>query len=156
MEAFLLYAMDNTGAPQVKGELVPGQVREMNRSTEDGEPLYTKIGDRQYHHFTVDVPKRAKKLIISLEGADGVDLTLAANPGSLAFLKDAFAKDESDGSSKTIMLKKPQQGKWYISVFCETAPDVEFGENGFVYTGHTDVLNGVPYKIKVELKANIR
>ena len=152
MEAFLLYAMDNTGAPQVKGELFSGQVREMNKATEDAVPEFTKIGDRQYHHFTIDVPKRARKLVITLEGADGVDLSLAANPGSLAFLKDAFAKDESDGSRKTIMLKKPQQGKWYISVFCETAPDAEFGENGVAYTGRTDVLNGVPYRIKVEVK----
>ena len=124
----------------------------MNKATEDAVPEFTKIGDRQYHHFTIDVPKRARKLVITLEGADGVDLSLAANPGSLAFLKDAFAKDESDGSSKTIMLKKPQQGKWYISVFCETAPDAEFGENGVAYTGRTDVLNGVPYRIKVEVR----
>ena len=140
------------GIPVVKGKLVSGEMREMDKSAEDNNPAFAKIGDRQYHHFIVDVPKRAKKLIITLEGAYGVDLSLAANPGSLAFLKDAFAKDESDGSSKTIMLKKPQQGKWYISVFCETAPDVEFGENGFVYTGRTDVLNGVPYKIKVDVK----
>ena len=152
MEAFLLYAMDNTGAPQVKGELFSGQVREMNKATEDAVPEFTKIGDRQYHHFTIDVPKRARKLVITLDGADGVDLSLAANQGSLAFLKDAFAKDESDGSSKTIMLKKPQQGKWHISVFCETAPDAEFGENGVAYTGRTDVLNGVPYRIKVEVR----
>ena len=87
MEAFLLYAMDNTGAPQVKGELFSDQVREMNKATEDAVPEFTKIGDRQYHHFTIDVPKRARKLVITLEGADGVDLSLAANPGSLAFLK---------------------------------------------------------------------
>jgi hypothetical protein len=98
------------------------------------------------------VPKRARKLVVSLEGADGFDLSLAAAPGEFAFLKDAFVKDESAGSSKTIVLKKPQAGKWYISVFCETAPDAEFGENGVVYIGRTDVLNGVPYKIKVDIK----
>ena len=152
MAAFLQYAMDNTGSPVVKGELVSGQVREMNKATEDAAPEFTKIGDRQYHHFTVDVPKRTRKLIITLEGADGTDLSLAAMPGEFAFLKDAAVKDESAGSRKTIVLKKPQAGKWYISVFCETAPDAEFGENGVIYTGRTDVLNGVPYKVSVVLK----
>ena len=152
MAAFLQYAMDNTGSPVVKGELVSGQVREMNKATEDAALEFTKIGDRQYHHFTVDVPKRTRKLIITLEGADGTDLSLAAMPGEFAFLKDAAVKDESAGSRKTIVLKKPQAGKWYISVFCETAPDAEFGENGVIYTGRTDVLNGVPYKVSVVLK----
>ena len=152
MAAFLQYAMDNTGSPVVKGELVSRQVREMNKSTEDATPEFTKIGDRQYHHFTVEVPKRTKKLVITLEGADGTDLSLAAMPGEFAFLKDAAVKDESAGSRKTIVLKKPQAGKWYISVFCETAPDAEFGENGVIYTGRTDVLNGVPYKVSVVLK----
>ena len=152
MAAFLQYAMDNTGSPVVKGELVSGQVREMNKATEDAAPEFTKIGDRQYHHFTVEVPKRTKKLVITLEGADGTDLSLAAMPGEFAFLKDAAVKDESAGSRKTIVLKKPQAGKWYISVFCETAPDAEFGENGVIYTGRTDVLNGVPYKVSVVLK----
>ena len=152
MAAFLQYAMDNTGSPIVKGELVSGQMREMNKATEDAAPEFTKIGDRQYHHFTVDVPKRTRKLIITLEGADGTDLSLAAMPGEFAFLKDAAVKDESAGSRKTIVLKKPQAGKWYISVFCETAPDAEFGENGVIYTGRTDVLNGVPYKVSVVLK----
>ena len=152
MAAFLQYAMDNTGSPVVKGELVSGQVREMNKATEDAALEFTKIGDRQYHHFTVDVPKRSRKLIITLEGADGTDLSLAAMAGEFAFLKDAAVKDESAGSRKTIVLKKPQAGKWYISVFCETAPDAEFGENGVIYTGRTDVLNGVPYKVSVVLK----
>ena len=159
MEAFLLYAMDNTGAPQVKGELVPGQVREMNRSTEDGEPLYTKIGDRQYHHFTVDVPRRAKKVIVTLEGyegADNFDLSLAAHEGDFAFHNVAAKVNAAPGCNKTLVLKKPAAGKLYISVFCETAPTAGFSENGVVYSGRTDVLNGVPYKIKVELKANIR
>ena len=152
MAAFLQYAMDTTGSPVVKGELVSGQVREMNKASEDAAPEFTKIGDRQYHHFTVDVPKRTRKLIITLESADGFDLSLAAKPGEFAFLKDAAVKDESAGSCKTIVLKKPQAGKWYISVFCETAPEAEFGENGVVYTGRTDVLNGVPYKVSVEMR----
>lgn len=155
MAAFLLYAMDNNGTPMVKGKLVSGSVREMNKSSEDKDPAFTKIGDRQYHHFEVDVPKGAKNVTVTLEGyagSDNVDLSLAAHKGALAFLKDADYKDESAGCSKTLVLKKPAAGKYYVSVFCETAPDSSFGENGVVYSGRTDVLNGVPYKIMVDVK----
>ena len=155
MAAFLQYAMDNTGTPAPKGKLVSGEVREMNKASEDNDPAFTKIGDRQYHHFEVDVPDRTRKLEISLEGypgEDDVDLSLAAHKGGLAFLADAQFKDESAGCSKTIVLKRPAAGKYFISVFCETAPDSSFGENGVVYSGRTDLLNGVPYKIKVVVK----
>jgi hypothetical protein len=54
------------------------------------------------------------------------------------------------GCNKTLVLKKPKAGKWYISVFCETTVTPDTGDNGIIYTGRTDVLNGVPYKIKVE------
>lgn len=154
MEAFLLYAMDNNGSPVVKGELLPGQVREMNKSTEDGEPLFTGIGDRQYHHFTVDVPRRTKKVVVTLEGyegADNFDLSLAALEGDFAFHNAAAKVNADPGCNKSLVLKKPAAGKLYISVFCETTVTSTFGENGFEYSGRTDVLNGVPYKIKVEL-----
>ncbi len=155
MAAFLQYAMDNTGTPVVKGELVSGQLRQMNRTTEDNDPAFAKIGDRQYHHFTVDVPKETRKLEIDLngyEGTDDFDLSLAADKDGFAFLSEAEYKDESAGSNKKLVIKRPAAGKYYISVFCETAPDSEFGENGVAYTGRTDVLNGVPYKIKVMVK----
>lgn len=155
MEAFLLYAMDNNGTPQVKGELVPGQVRQMNKTTEDGEPLFTKIGDRQYHHFTVDIPRRIKKVVVTLEGyegADDFDLSLAALEGDFAFHNAAVKVNAAPGCNKSLVLKKPAHGKLYISVFCETTVTSGLGENGFEYSGCTDVLNGVPYKIKVELK----
>lgn len=155
MAAFLQYAMDNTGTPVIKGELVSGQLRQMNRTTEDNDPAFAKIGDRQYHHFTVDVPKGTRKLEIDLngyEGTDDFDLSLAADKDGFAFLSEAEYKDESAGSNKKLVIKRPAAGKYYISVFCETVPDSEFGENGVAYTGRTDVLNGVPYKIKVMVK----
>lgn len=154
MEAFLLYAMDNTGAPQVKGELFSGQVREMNKATEDAVPEFTKIGDRQYHHFTIDVPRKTKKVIVTLEGYEGTDnfdLSLAALAGDFAFHNKASKVNTEHGCSKALVVKKPAAGKLYISVFCETTVTAGFGENGVTYSGRTDVLNGVPYKIKVEV-----
>lgn len=154
MASFFQYAIDGNGKVSVKGELVPGQFRHMDKSTEDKEPLFTKIGDRQYHHFTVEIPKRTKKAIIVLEGyegADNFDLTLAANKGEFAFHNRTHIKNVGLGCNKTLVLDKPQAGKWYISVFCETTVTVSEGDNGVEYTGRTDVLNGVPYKIKVQL-----
>jgi hypothetical protein len=49
-------------------------------------------------------------------------------------------------------LENPKAGVWYISVFCETTVTASEGKNGVEYTGRTDVLNGVPYRLKVELK----
>lgn len=155
MSALLQYAMDGNGAVAVKGELIPGEVREMNKSTEDKDPLFTKIGDRQYHHFTVDIPKRTEEAVIVLqgyEGADNFDLTLAACNDELAFHDKTSIKNVSLGCNKKLVLKKPKAGKWYISVFCETTVTPDTGDNGIVYTGRTDVLNGVPYKIKVECR----
>ena len=155
MSALMQYAMDKNGDAVVKGELAPGVVREMNKDTEDAQPLYTKIGDRQYHHFTVQIPKRTKKAVIVLEGyegADNFDLTLAAREGDFAFHKNTDIKNVALGCSKTLVLEKPKAGKWYISVFCETTVESSNGDNGVIYSGRTDVLNGVPYKIRVAIE----
>ena len=154
MSAFFQYAMEGNGAVAIKGNLVPGQVRQMNKSTEENQPLFTKIGDRQYHHFTIDVPKRTKKVIITLEGYEGednFDLTLAAKEGDFAFHNQTTKKNVNVGCNKVLELYKPAAGKLYISVFCETTVTPVSGDNGIVYTGRTDVLNGVPYKIKAEI-----
>lgn len=155
MAAMMQYAMDGNGSVAVKGELIPGEVRQMNKSTADNDPLFTKIGDRQYHHFTVEIPKGTKEAVIVLQGykgADKFDLTLAACNDEPAFHDKTSIKNVSLGCNKTLKLKEPKAGKWYISVFCETTVTAGTGEKGVVYTGRTDVLNGVPYKIKVECR----
>ncbi len=155
MAAMLLYAMDGNGQATVKGELVPGQVREMNRTTKDNDPAYTAVGDRQYHHFTIEIPAGTRCAEIVLEGYEGMedfDLTLLANKGGFAFHKSSDAMNLSRGTSKTLALESPAPGKWYISVFCETTVNSRMGKYGTEYYGRTDVLNGVPYSLKVELK----
>ena len=155
MAAMLLYAMDGNGNATVKGELVPGQVRQMNKSAKDNDPAFTAVGDRQYHHFTFEIPAGCKKAEIVLEGYEGkenFDLTLLANCGDFAFHKSADAMNLSRGTSKKLVLDNPAPGKWYVSVFCETTVDSRMGKYGTEYYGRTDVLNGVPYSLKVELK----
>lgn len=155
MASMLLYAMDGNGFPTIKGELVPGQIRQMNKGTMDKDPAYTVVGDRQYHHFTVQIPAGCRRAEIVLEGYEGkedFDLTLLANCGDFAFHKSADAQECSLGVSKTLVLDNPTPGKWYISVFCETTVDSRMGKYGTEYYGRTDVLNGVPYSLKVDLK----
>ena len=153
MSAMLLYAMDGNARPQLKGELKAGVVREMNKRTEDEDPKYTRIGDRQYHHFVIEVPRGCKRAVISLDGyedAKKFDLTLCAKRGDFAFHDNTLHKNVSRGCKKRLVLERPKSGKWYVSVLCETAVTSLRGKYGSRYTGRTSVLNGVPYKISVE------
>ena len=153
MSAMMLYAMDGNAAPSVKGELKAGEVREMNKRTEDVDPAYTAIGDRQYHHFVIDVPKRCRRAVISLEGYESkvrFDLTLCAKRGEFAFHDNTLTKVVSRGCKKQLVLENPKAGQWYVSVFCETTVAPLLGKYGTRYTGKVSVLNGVPYKISVK------
>ncbi len=155
MSAMLLYAMDGNPAPKIKATLAEGEVREMNKRTEDNAPAYTCIGDRQYHHFRIDVPKRCKKLIIHLDGykdAKKFDLTLCAKRGEPAFHDNTLSKNVGRGCKKTLTIDSPKSGAWYVSVFCETTVNTSTGKYGTHYRSKTSVLNGVPYKIWIEYK----
>lgn len=153
MSAMMLYAMDGNPAPKIKGLLREGEVREMNKRTEDNDPAYTCIGDRQYHHFEIDVPRKCKRATIKLDGYKGekrYDLTLCAKRGELAFHDNTLLKSVARGFKKSLTIEKPKAGKWYVSVLCETAVTPLVGKYGTYYRGRIGVLNGVPYKISVE------
>jgi hypothetical protein len=153
MAAMMQYAMDGNGIEKIKGELIPGELREMNKSTADSDPLYTKIGDLQYHHFKVNVPASAKKLIISLKGYDNkedFDLSLCAKEGEFAFHHNTDIKNVSLGCNKDLVIDAPKAGDWYISVRCENTVETRNGQYGTEYVTGKEVLNGVPYMIKVE------
>ncbi len=155
MAAMMLYAMEGNGLPEVKAELVPGQVREMNKKTSDNDPLFTRIGDRQYHHFTVAIPKGAKRAVVYLKGykdEDDFDLSLAAKEGNFAFWDNTEVKNVAKGCDKKLVVDAPAEGLLYISVLCETTVESYMGKYGSEYKGRTDVLNGVPYSIKVEIE----
>ena len=155
MAAMMQYAMDGNGIEKIKGELLPGDLREMKKSTADSDPLYTKIGDLQYHHFKVNVPANAKRLVISLKGydkKDGFDLSLCAKAGEFAYHHNTDIKDVSQGCVKDLIIDVPQAGEWYISVRCENTVETRNGRYGTEYIKGREVLNGVPYSIKVELE----
>lgn len=152
MAALVLYAMDGNGEPIVKGELVPGEARTMDRTTEDCLPEFTRIGDKQYHHFTVDVPEGVESLRIDLDPEKGwsdYDLYLFARHEGFAFMDTADFRNISLGVKKSILIRNPKPGKLYISVFCDTTVESHETFYGTQYTGRTDVLNGVPYSVRV-------
>ena len=153
MSAMMLYAMDGNPAPTIKGVLRKGELREMNKRTEDQDPAYTRIGDRQYHHFAVDVPKKCRRMIIMLDGYEGMrryDLTLCAKRGEMAYHDNTLLKNVARGTKKRLVVDAPKSGRWYISVFCETTVLSSTGKYGTSYSGRVGVLNGVPYSIRVE------
>lgn len=155
MAAMVKYAMDGNGQPTLKGELIPGEARRMDKGTADNDPAYTAVGDRQYHHFTLNIPKKTKRAEIILQGIEGkdqFDLSLLAKAGDFAFHRNTHLQEVSLGCNKTLVLDNPPAGKWYISVFCDTTVETKYGKYGTEYIGRREVLNGVPYIIKVNLE----
>jgi len=151
--AMLKYAMDGTGKPTIKGELKKGEPRRMTCYTHDNNPAYTRIGDKQYHHFSVQVPEGVDTLTITLastEGTQRFDLYLFADSRQLAFKDEAEHSDLHLGIGKQMTLVRPKAGTLYVSVFCDTTVESRQTRYGTQYGGRLDVLNGVPYSIKVD------
>jgi len=153
MLSMVKYAVEGTAPARLKGELTLGEERAMYCRTSDNNPDFTAIGDRQYHHFLLNVPKGTKELTISLKpkpGSAKFDLFLLAQPKDFAYLGIAPYKSLKSGIEKKLVIKKPKAGPLYISVFCNTTVDARQGANGTEYSGRVDVLNGVPYSIVAE------
>ncbi|HKM12155.1 MAG TPA: BPL-N domain-containing protein [Bacteroidales bacterium] len=152
MSAMIKYALDGNGRPRLKGILENGEPREMKCSTSENNPAFTKIGDRQYHHFAVNIPKGTDKVTITIspqKGWEEFDLYLFANPESFAFNDNSLYFNVGNGVAKDLTIIKPAAGRVYISVFCATTVDTEATSYGQQYTGRIGVLNGVPYTISV-------
>ncbi|MCK4765875.1 MAG: lamin tail domain-containing protein [Candidatus Aminicenantes bacterium] len=147
MAAMIQYALDGQGSVTVKDTLSNGQARLMNKSTGDNDPTYTKIGDKQYHHFQVEIPSGASDLQIILDGDSGYDMNLYANSGNYAFKSVAEHKSTGSGSYKVVTIPAPAEGTWYIGVECTTTVNTEKFNWGYEYSGDLSVLDGVAYSI---------
>ena len=139
------YAMDGGGCPVTKGALADGVIRQMNDNNTAG---HEKIGDRQYHHFTIDVPQGATELEIVLDGSL-YDLNLYAKYGDFAFNgePDIVAATNGSGCDETITIQNPTPGTWYIGVKCMTVPTRTKYTKYYEYTGNLEVLNGLAYDV---------
>jgi len=143
MEAILLYALAGTAPAQLKGELFNAQTRIMNQATEDSLPAFTKIGDKQYHHYALEIPQGASNLTLTLDGEDGFDLNLYLDADTFAFEPNTDFSSSQTGADQTITLSSLSSGTWYIGVECATTINTA----GQIYYGDLSVLNGVAYSI---------
>jgi hypothetical protein len=147
MEAMFLYALEGKGNELIKGKLDNGIERIMDKSTRDNDPYFTKIGDKQYHHFTIDIPEGMKQLNIIMNNDTGYHLNLYAHKGGFAYMNTASYSDTTENMHKKISIHNPKKGTWYIGVECATTVLAIQHDWGFEYTGNTEVLNGVSYNI---------
>ena len=152
MAAMVRYALAGNGMPQLKADLKAGEPREM---MDRSNPAFAPVGDRQYHHFRIDVPKGVKTMTVSLKGVldcNDFDLHLFASRKGFAYSDDATWCNILEKVDKSLEIKDPKPGTYYISVFCATTVTATMGKYGVEYTGRTDVLNGVPYTICVNFE----
>ena len=149
MAAVLQYAMDGQGSPKVKASLENGVTRHMYRNS---IAAHEKIGDRQYHHFTVYIPPGTQQLTITLDGDDAYDFNLFTRPGDFAFKGETETIDANNTSTadEAIVINDPCAGTWYIGVKCVTTVSTTKRFWGWSYTGDTEVLNGLYYNITAE------
>ena len=148
--ALLRYALDGNGTPRVKGELRNGEPRVMDRKSSDNDPSHARIGDRQYHHFVFDLPEGVSRVRVTLKGGyPQDDLHLTLRRGDFAFAREADLADFDLGCDKVLEMTSPAPGRWYVGVRCDTAVESVPTDYGCLYTGHLEVLNGVPYTLTV-------
>lgn len=155
MCAMVRYALDGNGSPALKAVLEPGELRTMDRRTSDAAPAHTMIGDRQYHHFAVDIPRGCRQAVVSLKSLKGwrnFDMSLYVSRDGFAFSDAAAWRSDGEGFDKQIVIDSPRPGRYYIGVCCETTVNSQETAYGTQYSGRLDVLNGVPYTISVDLK----
>lgn len=149
-EACFLHALAGTGSPQIKAVLEYDTPRRMNRGSADGQPEFARIGDRQLHHFAIDVTPDAPRIRIELTSDSDVDLEL--------FLNNHHPRDPDvvahsvlgPGAEKTLE-RSLTPGRWYLSVFCASSvesindPDAGFYRN----VGDRRLLNGASYSVRI-------
>jgi hypothetical protein len=122
----------------------------MDKSSGDDDPEYTKIGDKQYHHFTVSLSDEVNEMTVTLDADDGYDMNLYLAKNTFALADRAEYADTSEGADKTLTVSSLEPGTWYVGVECATTVSAEKKEYGYEYSGKLEVLNGVEYSIKAD------
>ena len=158
--SLFMYADAGHGCAKVKGVLHNGEKRFMDDIL-GYEPDYGAIGDLQCHHFVVYLPSPKSRLNITLTGKEGYDLQLYVKKDNFAFPEnEPDCQAVAPASSQTVSIDSPGAGIWYVTVRCAstvestlTVTDKSTGKGRrFVYSGNTEVLEGVPYTIVADWK----
>lgn len=147
--AMMQYAMDGVGKTTIKGILKNGEVRLMDKGTEDNNPLYTKIGDLQCHHFIMNIPEEAHNITVSIESNVDCDLSLMMCHDTYANPDEADFISSKKGAYQQLSFSTIEPGIWYVAVQCLSTVEVIDTEYGQSYVDSFGVLNGVPYRITV-------
>jgi len=143
MMAIIQYSLDGQGQSHLKAELDNGEERIMNKTTSDSLPEYTKIGDKQYHHYKINLPSEQNTLQIILDGDDNYEFNLFLNKDNFALAGEADYEMVESGADKEMQLDGLPPGEYYIGVKCvNTVMSVTS-----IYIGDLSVLNGVKYSI---------
>ncbi|MEO1993843.1 MAG: hypothetical protein ABGZ17_01040 [Planctomycetaceae bacterium] len=147
-EACFLYALAGTGRPEVKAQLEYGATRVMDKQTQDAVPEFTRIGDRQIHHFSLRVKPGKTKVTVALRGEEEFEFRMYLSQTGPAFAKNAAHTSTRVGKTHTISAKL-EPGPWFVGVECLTNVDAKPhpSEEYFVYSGQTRVLNGAAYEL---------
>ena len=153
MASMLLYALDGIGKTTIKGFLQNGKARIMDKSSKDNNPLFTKVGDLQCHHFAVNIPEDAHDITVSLASDWDCDLSLMMCHDTYAYPENADYISSSDGANQQLSFSTLDAGKWFVSVQCKTTVKATNTEYGQSYIDLADVLNGVPYQVVVSWDA---
>ena len=123
--AIISYALDGIGAsPPVKGALAKGAGRTMNTDT-------TRLGDKQYHYWTVVLPPWTGTLEVTLSGLSANNQLYLSKNVRPTRLKHQFRSDAQGNVDEKISAKKPGPGTWYVGVY-----------------GSHSVKNGASYTVK--------
>lgn len=147
--AMMLYAIDGVGVVSLKGFLKNGEERIMDKTTEDNDPAFTRIGDLQTHHFAAYVPSDAQNVRVEVKSSGKCDLALMMNQGAYAFPDVAEYKTSVAGANQQLSFPFIREGLWFIGVQCLTTVTVKETDYGQEYVGNLDVLNGIPYQISI-------
>lgn len=147
--AMMLYAMDGVGVATLKGYLKNGEARVMDKKTSDNNPAYTRIGDLQTHHFATYIPPDARNIRVEVSSNSKCDLALMMNQGTYAFSDDSEYRSTESGSDQLLFFPSIREGFWFVSVKCLTSVAVKEVDYGQEYVGNLEVLNGIPYQIRI-------
>lgn len=157
MAKLLTYAVAGNHQPDIKTTLQNGQPWAVYGDTGSNDPTTIKIGDGQYHHYRIDIPREhvgdMLRITLTQDELDVPisDLHLFVNKGDYAFHGDGYnvREDLSPGFEKEIVLEGLTQGAWYISVKGATYPN-PYERTTVEYTENRHVLNGVGYTLTAE------
>lgn len=152
--AMMQYAMDGVGMTTIKGYLKNGEVRLMDKGSEENEPLYAKIGDLQCHHFAVNIPDSVYDINVTVVSNVECDLSLMMCHETYAYLEDADFISTKKGAYQQLSFSTLESGVWYVAVQCLSTVDVTETEYGQLYIDPLGVLNGIPYQITVSWQDN--